>query len=131
MLSAILQMRCPACRRAFLFKEPNTFRLRKLGAMHPYCPACGSSNKVEPGFYFGAAYVSYILMVGLLCGYVFVYYLFFGEIFSHFQRLMSGAIVLAVAITPWVFRYSRVLFLYLFVRYKGCVQVPGRKEHGS
>jgi hypothetical protein len=116
---SILKMSCPSCRESCVFKQPRTLLLKDLGVMHPYCPKCGSSNKVEPGFYFGAAYVSYILMVGLLSGYVSGYFLCFGEIFSHFQRLMVGAIVIALATTPWVFRYSRVLFLYLFVRYKG------------
>jgi hypothetical protein len=87
--------------------------------MYEYCPACGSSNRVEPGFYFGAAYVSYILMVGLLLGMVLAYYLVFGEIFEHFWRLMTFAIVLSIVSTPVIFRYSRIIFLYICVPFKG------------
>ena len=87
--------------------------------MHEYCPVCKSSNRVEPGFYFGAAYVSYVLMVGLLMLFVLGYFLVFGEIFEHFWRLMSGAVIIAILSTPVIFRYSRILFLYICVKYKG------------
>lgn len=119
LISGVLSMKCPACRRHDVFKTKNPFDLKQVGAMHTYCPACGSSNRVEPGFYFGAAYVSYILMVGLLMLLVTGYYLFFGEIFDHFWRLMFTAASFALIITPVVFRYSRILFLYLFVPFKG------------
>ena len=81
--------------------------------MHEYCPVCNSSKRVEPGFYFGAAYVSYMLMVGLLMAFVLGYYLFYGEIFEHLWRLMSGAVIIAILSTPVIFRYSRILFLYI------------------
>lgn len=112
-------MKCPACRSEALFVQPKTFLLKDIGVMHAQCPRCGNNNRVEPGFYFGAAYVSYILMVGLLMFFVSIYYLIFGEIFDHFMRLMTGASLLALLSTPWIFRYSRVLFLYMFVRYRG------------
>lgn len=119
LFSGMLGMKCPACRSHHLFVEPKTRLLKKIGLIHAQCPACGSNNRVEPGFYFGAAYVSYILMVGLLMIFVMAYYLIFDEIFEHFTRLMTGACVVSLASTPWIFRYSRVIFLYLFVRYRG------------
>jgi hypothetical protein len=87
--------------------------------MYDHCPACGSSNRVEPGFYFGAAYVSYVLMVGLLMLVVLAYYLVFGEIFDHFWRLMTVASGASLLSTPLVFRYSRIIFLYICVPHKG------------
>lgn len=119
LLTGILSMQCPSCRTHRIFKTGNPFDLKNVGVMHDYCPACGSSNRVEPGFYFGAAYVSYILMVGLLMVLVGTYYLIFGEIFDHFWRLMFSAIVFSVVITPVIFRYSRVIFLYICVPFKG------------
>ncbi|MFM2136572.1 MAG: hypothetical protein RL021_1972 [Bacteroidota bacterium] len=119
LVSGVISMKCPACRMHDVFKTKNPYDLKQVGAMHAYCPACGSSNRVEPGFYFGAAYVSYILMVGLLMLLVTVYYLVFGEIFENFWRLMITATSFALIITPVVFRYSRILFLYMFVPFKG------------
>lgn len=116
---AIASMKCPSCRSHAVFKTNNPYNLKQIADMYPLCPHCGNSNRVEPGFYFGAAYVSYILMVGLLLGLVLGYYLVFGEIFQHFWRLMFIATGLAVILTPMVFRYSRVIFLYICVPYKG------------
>jgi hypothetical protein len=101
-----------------LFKTTNPYDLKHIAEMHPTCPHCGHSNRVEPGFYFGAAYVSYILMVGLLCCLITVYYLVYGEIFEHFWRLMFMATGFALVLTPVVFRYSRVIFLYICVPFK-------------
>jgi hypothetical protein len=119
MFASIAAMKCPACRKHAVFIDPNILKLKSIASMYEYCPVCHSSNKVEPGFYFGAAYVSYMLMVGLLMAFVLVYYVIFGEIFNHFWRLMSGAFVLALVSTPLVFRYSRIIFLYICVKYKG------------
>ena len=118
LISGVLAMQCPACRSHAVFATSNPYDLKNIGSMHPICPNCGSSNRVEPGFYFGAAYVSYILMVGLLCMLVFGYYLVFGEIFEHFWRLMISGIVFAVLSTPVIFRYSRIIFLYICVPLK-------------
>jgi Protein of unknown function (DUF983) len=112
-------MKCPACRQHRVFVHANPYSWKHIGEMHPYCPRCGNSNRVEPGFYFGAAYVSYILMVGLLLMLVAVYYLVFGEIFDHFWRLMAVALATAVLITPVIFRYSRIIFLYICVPFTG------------
>ena len=115
----ILTMKCPACREHDVFRTKNPFNIKKVGEMFDQCPSCGNNNRVEPGFYFGAAYVSYILMVGMLMALVGVYYLVFGEIFAHFWRLMFFAITLAIIATPAVFRYSRIIFLYICVPFKG------------
>jgi len=131
LLSAILRMKCPACRSHEVFRTRNPFDLKRVSLMYEYCPTCGSSNRVEPGFYFGAAYVSYILMVGLLMGVVLAYYLVFGEIFDHFWRLMTVAFVFSVAITPVVFRYSRIIFLYICVPFKGKAKTSGVRKAGE
>lgn len=128
LFTSILAMKCPSCRQHPVFRHANAYDLKKVGEMHPYCPVCGSSNRVEPGFYFGAAYVSYILMVGILIAMVFVYYLIFGEVFEHFWRLMISATLLSIGLTPLIFRYSRVIFLYICVPYKG---VSGNEQKAT
>lgn len=119
MLAGIYHMLCPACRSAQVFKVKNPYKLSSMGKMHAYCPLCTQSFCPEPGFYFGAAYVSYALMVALLTGFGILYYLFFGEIGDHMLRLLSLALLFSILISPFVFRYSRILYLYLMVRFKG------------
>ena len=48
----------------FLFRPP--YNLRKMGDIYESCQLCNRTFNPEPGFYFGAMYVSYAMGVGLL-----------------------------------------------------------------
>lgn len=113
-----VKMRCPKCRKGQLFSNPNPYKLKTLGDMPDHCSVCNQSFRLEPGFYFGAAYVSYGLMVGWNLLMVGVIILVYGDLFNHFVELMVLGIITTVIISPVMFRYSRVLYLYMFVRYK-------------
>lgn len=118
-INGIITMRCPACRKGEVFTDPNPYHLSKMGDMHEKCSVCGQLYRPEPGFYFGAAYVSYAIMVALLMLYCLVYYLIFGELGGDMLRLMGFAILLVLLAAPGAFRYSRIIYLYIIVRYRG------------
>ncbi len=82
--------------------------------MNKNCPHCGADLEPEPGFYFGAMFVSYALSVGIFIMVGVILYLFFRP--SDTVYLIC-IIVAAVLFTPFSFRYSRVLFLYWFGGY--------------
>ena len=78
------------------------------------CPDCGQPFQPEPGFYTGAMYINYGFTV-VLSGIAFLIlqlllkvsaYIFFG--------IYIGVLLL---IGPFMFRYSRVIYLYMFVTY--------------
>jgi uncharacterized protein (DUF983 family) len=82
--------------------------------MNDPCPACGLLFQREEGYFLGAMYVSYLLGMGLL-----------GVLFFVADALLPGwspilvglaALVLYVPLTPVVFRYSRIIWIY-FERY--------------
>jgi len=87
--------------------------------MKDRCSTCGQNFRLEPGFYFGGAYVSYALGVLANLLVLFVLYLFMGNLFEHGAAVIIAIVLTTVLISPIVFRYSRVMFLYIFVRYKG------------
>ncbi|HRH65364.1 MAG TPA: DUF983 domain-containing protein [Bacteroidia bacterium] len=122
LMLGILSMKCPACREGKIFVDPNPYHLSKMGHMHERCSACGENFRHEPGFYFGAAYVSYGLMVGFLIFIGLLYYLVFREIGDHMIRLLLIGFASAMLIAPLIFRYSRIIYLYIIVRYKGKVK---------
>ncbi len=79
--------------------------------MNESCSNCEATFEPEPGFYFGAMYVSYgfTIMLFIL---VWAALRFF---FNPSDLVYILAIVSAAAIsTPVSFRYSRILFLYWF-----------------
>jgi hypothetical protein len=96
----------------FLYKNP--YKLSTIDKMPANCPCCGENFVPEPSFYFGAMYVSYGLgVVWFLLSFFILYYLLDipGWIF------LSVYIMVLLLLWPYIFRYSRVLYLYLFVRY--------------
>lgn len=87
--------------------------------MYDRCPVCGQKTEIEVGFWFGTGYVSYGLCVILSMITFALYWIFIGITWrdnSIFHWLIANTILL-VLIMPWLIRLSRVIYLYLFVRY--------------
>lgn len=78
------------------------------------CSECGQKYLLEPGFYYGAMYVSYALTVALSVA-VFVAM----TVLWHFDTLwFLGLNALAIVIMfPLIFRTSRAVWINFFVRY--------------
>ncbi|MBK6839568.1 MAG: DUF983 domain-containing protein [Bacteroidetes bacterium] len=124
LIVGIMKMKCPACREGSVFTDPNPYHWSRMGSMHEKCSVCGENFRHEPGFYFGAAYVSYGLMVGFLIIVGFLYYFIFQEIGENMLRLLSTGSVAATLVAPVIFRYSRIIYLYIIVRFKGKKHFP-------
>jgi len=83
----------------------------KFAEMNSHCSHCGANFAPEPGFYYGAMFVSYAFNVALLIGiWLFMYLLFDPSDWVYIASISVGAVVF----TPVFFRYSRILFLYMF-----------------
>ena len=108
--TALLQGKCPHCRRGKMFGAP-AWDLIHFSKMNDTCPHCGIRLEPEPGLYQGAMYVSYgfavisIVTLWLLSDWL-----------LQVSELTSILIIVAVLllITPLNYRYSRIVFLYLF-----------------
>jgi uncharacterized protein (DUF983 family) len=108
--NALLSGKCPACRQGDIFKYP--FKsVAHFADMHQACPVCGASFQPEPGFYFGAMYITYAFNIVLLI--IFGLGLYYWIELPEPIYLVLIAI-LAVITTPFSFRISRVLWLYWF-----------------
>lgn len=108
---AILEGKCPHCREGQIFKY-SAFKLNKFGSMHKQCPACGHEFEQEPGFFYGAMYVSYGLSVGIFLSTVFVLYFLLGD--PSLTIYLVTVTIMAIILYPLTFRYSRILYIYLF-----------------
>ena len=59
LLTTVLTCKCPKCRKGDMFPKGNLFHPLRFHKMHERCDVCGQSFDPEPGFYFGAMFVSY------------------------------------------------------------------------
>ena len=87
--------------------------------MPPRCPECGQLYELEVGFWYGTAYVSYVLTI-LFSGFSFVLWLLTIGFSLTDQRFfwwlgVNGAVLLILQ--PWFMRLSRAMYLYFFVSY--------------
>lgn len=111
---SVLWNKCPACHCGRVFKFPNAYNLTTFDKMHDTCPCCNELYFKEPGFYYGAMYVSYALMVGwFLITWGINAWLINAGVWAYLG-MVSLSIIL---FTPLTFRISRLVWLNFFVRY--------------
>jgi uncharacterized protein (DUF983 family) len=98
----ILNRGCPRCGR-MIFGGPLS--------MYDDCPGCGLDfDRGQPGYFTGAMYVSYALEIPLIALVTLIEYLVFRQ-WSIF-RLVLLAWVLTLPLLPWVWQYSRVIWIH-------------------
>lgn len=129
---SIFTMKCPRCRRGPMFKDPNAYKkitLSHIFDMPESCSVCGQKYDMEPGFWYGTAYVSYALTVALSVSTFVAWLVLFGvstEDNRIFYWLGVNAILLVV-LQPWLMRLSRVLYIRFFVRYDKMYKINSPK----
>jgi hypothetical protein len=122
-LYSIFTFTCPRCHVGKLFLNPAAYST-KMAAMHKTCSHCGQRFEPEPGFYFGAAYVSYALTIALwVAWYValitFEALGFFTWTFAEdVLKFLIGGIVLLILLLPPIYRLSRSIWINMFVSYR-------------
>ena len=100
-LLAILLCRCPICLRGRVF--------RSLLRMHPDCPHCGIHFERETGYFLNAMFFAYVLGFIVLVPTMLYLYIQGASTFW-FSVVVTAELLL---LWPWVFRYSRVLWLHV------------------
>lgn len=110
-LLSTLMCKCPNCSKGEVYKKHHFFSFAK---MNDNCTNCKLLFEKEPGFFFGAMFVSYGLVVAeciavfVVCG-----VLFFDNWFSYF--LIPILLVTVLIFAPFNFRFSRVIWIAFFV----------------
>ncbi len=110
-LSALLQTRCPQCRKGEIFKSA-AYNLPHYTEMHEKCPHCGLTFEKEIGFFYGAMFISYALNVAVVVSVFLAVYLLLGN--PDLWIYISAILIATFVLLPLNFRYSRALMLYLF-----------------
>ncbi|GAB3872503.1 hypothetical protein GCM10028824_22970 [Hymenobacter segetis] len=107
---ALLELRCPRCHTGKLFTHPALST--KFMEMPEACPVCRQTYEPEPGFYYGAMYISSGFSTGVLLAIGFLLYYFASDppLWVYVTTVAAAVLV----ITPLLFRYSRAVMLYGF-----------------
>jgi uncharacterized protein (DUF983 family) len=107
--SAMANAKCPRCREGKMFA--NTMYGFHLQKMNDCCPNCGFRFEREPGYFYAAMYVGYAMNVIELLLACTATYAWTGNLTS-FALYMTVLSVFLVILSPFNYRYSRVILLF-------------------
>ncbi len=104
--------KCPRCQEGDLFVQP--FEFSKPVDMPVHCPVCNQKFEPEPGFYYGAMFLSYIISAFFFLSIMGVCLIFF-----KLSLNISMLILLTFAALTYLFflRMSRSVWINLMVKY--------------
>lgn len=117
LIRSILTCKCPKCRKGDLFVGNEIRRPKQLFAMHKECLECGQTYEPEPGFYFGAMFISYAFNTALFV-LIWLLYFYLTENFSIgiFLAIMG---ISAIIFLPLFYRWSRSIWISIFIPFQG------------
>ena len=95
--------------------------------MKQSCDKCNLDFEREPGYYYGAMYVSYALTVAMAIA-LFIAYVVLFPTFSSIIFIVALTLMLLV-LSPWTFRTSRVIWLNFFIKFKPEIQKEVRAKN--
>jgi uncharacterized protein (DUF983 family) len=114
-LRSIIRMRCPFCLSGDFFVS-HPYDLKHAGDVHERCASCGRRFSKEPGFYWGALFVSYGLSIGFsLMAYGIAWAIRPDLGILGFFVVVVSATVLAA---PYLYALSKIIWANLFFHYE-------------
>jgi uncharacterized protein (DUF983 family) len=102
LLNNIFRGVCPRCQQGTIFQG--------FFKMYPECPVCHLKLEREPGYFLGAMYISYFLSI-VCMGIIFLLVHTFSR--QRFIVALSETALFYLPLVPFVFRFSRILWIYL------------------
>ena len=109
---SLLKQKCPKCNKGDVFRKRGNLLLLRAPKMQENCPHCGHHFEIEPGYFIGAMYVSY----GLVVAEMILIYVIANMLFESTEVVLA-ALLISVSLMSFInFRYSRVIWMYLFGR---------------
>ncbi|WP_417600049.1 DUF983 domain-containing protein [Owenweeksia hongkongensis] len=114
-LYSIFKYKCPRCHQGDVFKSKSSYNLPKMFDMHEQCSNCELRYEFEPGFFYGAMYVSYGLTVALGVATYVLMQMFFEASVAQIILVLVGVLIIG---SPLVLRLSRIIWMNLFIKYE-------------
>ncbi len=117
-ISGLLGMKCPNCHKGRVFVNKSVLPLGKCLSMADNCSECGYKMKHESN---NGGGINYALTLSLLFLNLVWYWPIFGlsyKDYSFYYFLLTSTCVVVI-LQPWLMRYSRIIYLYLFASFGG------------
>ena len=113
-LYSVLFFKCPACHEGDFFLS-HPYDLTKAGDIYKSCNACQTKFSKEPGFYYGAMYVSYAIAVGLSISIYLMFNILNYDISVELFLLVYSVFILLVS--PLIYALSKIIWANIFIKF--------------
>lgn len=100
-----------------MFPKGTLYKWSKFSEMNEKCSCCGQTFEPEPGYYYGAMFVSYGFSTAIFIA-VWIALSFLVEEVT-LTMMIVVLLVAVVGLLPINFRLSRSIWIHFFIRYKG------------
>ena len=107
----ILANKCPNCNQGSIYTDKNIYFNFSRNKMHKTCHTCGFKFEKEPGFFFGAMYVSYALGVAEAFITAIIGSYFYGTAITPY--IIPWIVVVLLLLSSFNMRISRIIWIYL------------------
>lgn len=123
---SIFNIKCPRCHESDMF-ETSSFSFSKPFDMKERCDKCNEDFFPEPGYYYGAMFLSYIFTAFFSIGFV----LFFHWVLDWSTAASFGLLILVLGIFfVYIFRLARALYINFHVHYSPTA-IEDAKKRGA
>ena len=112
MIQNILTNKCPNCKEGHVYEDSNIYFNFTKNRMNKACHNCGYKFEREPGFFFGAMYVSYALGVLQALITVVIGSYFYDTFLT--PKIFHWIVIVIDLTSPFNMRISRIIWMYLF-----------------
>lgn len=113
-LYSVLFFKCPACHEGDFFVS-HPYDLTKAGDIYKSCSVCQTKFSKEPGFYYGAMYVSYAIAVGLSLSIYLLFNVFNYDISVELFLLVYSVFILLSS--PFIYALSKIIWANIFIKF--------------
>ncbi len=110
---SIFGLTCPRCRKGKLFVYPGLFRFRSILKMPKTCPVCDQTYEIEPGFWIGALWASYPIIILIEVPFLLAALFAKTNPWGYFGLMLVAFLIFY----PLMLRLGRSIWIHLFVRF--------------
>lgn len=114
---SILNNKCPRCHEGDFYITNHAYQFKGFGKNNDTCSKCAYKFEKEPGYFYGAMYVSYALTVAFSVAIAVAIFVLFPS--ASYKVYMISILLGLVILMPLSFRLSRLIWMNFFQNYEG------------
>ncbi|MCE7041720.1 DUF983 domain-containing protein [Dyadobacter sp. CY312] len=114
-LYSVARMKCPRCHKGNLFSTRNPYSFKGALDMPDRCTECNQDFKIEPGFYIGALWTSFPIVIFIMT-LLSIFFLAYLKMDMNWFFVVITAILFSLQ--PIIIRLARAIWINIFVDYE-------------